>query len=78
MHKIMLDCDLIGYAYNTKHFQSDPDAPDHEKVLNKGHDPYIEAIVGAAFDDSNFDTTKCWILEWLLSLLIEAIRKQSD
>lgn len=33
MHKIMLDCDLIGYAYNTKHFQSDPDAPDKDTIL---------------------------------------------
>lgn len=70
MHNIMLKCGLIGYAYNAKHFQADSDVPDHEKVVNKGHDPYIEAIVGAVFYDSNHDTTKRWILKWLLPLLI--------
>ncbi|MFR5891606.1 MAG: hypothetical protein ACLUG4_03740 [Bacilli bacterium] len=70
MHNIMLKCGLIGYAYNAKHFQSDAGVPDHEKVVNKGHDPYIEAIVGAVFYDSNYDTTKRWILKWLLPLLI--------
>ena len=70
MHNIMLKCGLIGYAYNAKHFQSDAGIPDHEKVVTKGHDPYIEAIVGAVFYDSNYDTTKRWILKWLLPLLI--------
>ena len=51
-------------------FQSDAGVPDHEKAVNKGHDPYIEAIVGAVFYDSNYDTTKRWILKWLLPLLI--------
>lgn len=46
------------------------DVPDYEKVVNKGRDPYIEAIVGAVFYDSNYDTTKRWILKWLLPLLI--------
>lgn len=69
MHRIIIECGLIGYAYNDKHFQSDSNIPDHEKVVNKGHDPYIEAIVGAVFYDSNYDTTKRWILKWLLPLL---------
>ena len=68
MHNIMLKCGLIGYAYNAKHFQSDAGIPDHEKVVTKGHDPYIEAIVGAVFYDSNYDTPKRWILKWLLPL----------
>ena len=62
----MLKCGLIGYAYNAKHFQADSDVPDHEKIVNNGRDPYIEAIVGAVFYDSNYDTTKRWILKWLL------------
>ena len=70
MHNIMIKCGLIGYAYNAKHFQSDLNVPGHERVVNKGHDPYIEAIVGAVFYDSNYDTTKRWILKWLLPLLI--------
>lgn len=35
MHNIMLKCNLIGYTYNAKHFQSDSDVPGHEKVVNK-------------------------------------------
>ena len=70
MHSIMLKYNLIEYAYNSKHFQSDLDVPEHEKVVNKRHNPYIEAIVGSVFYDSNYDTTKCWILKWLLPLLI--------
>lgn len=69
MHRIMIEYGLIGYAYNDKHFQADSNIPDHEKVVNKGHDPYIEAMVGAVFYDSNYDTTKRWILKWLLPLL---------
>lgn len=69
MHRIMIDYGLIGYAYNDKHFQSDDNIPEHEKVVNKEHDPYIEAMVGAVFYDSNYDTIKRWILKWLLPLL---------
>ena len=65
----MIEYGLIGYAYNDKHFQADSNIQDHEKVVNKGHDPYIEAMVGAVFYDSNYDTTKRWILKWLLPLL---------
>lgn len=72
MHKTMIECGLICYAYNDKHFRSDLNIPDHEKVVDKGHDPYIEAIVGAVFYDSNYDTTKRWILEWLLPLLAQS------
>lgn len=69
MHKIMIEHGLIGYAYNDKHFQADSNIPEHEKVVNKEHDPYIEAMIGAVFYDSNYDTTKRWILKWLLPLL---------
>lgn len=71
MHRIMIEYGLIGYAYNDKHFQADSNIPDHEKVVNKGHDPYIEAMVGAVFYDSNYDTTKRWILKRLLPLLAQ-------
>ena len=40
-----------------------------KKVVCKEHDPYLEAIVGAVYYDSNYDTTKRWILKWLLTLL---------
>ena len=69
MHKLMLGEGLINYAYNDLHFYKDSNIPDHEKVVCKEHDPYVEAIVGAVFYDSNYDTTKRWIYKWLLPLL---------
>ena len=69
MHRLMLEEGLINYSYNDLHFYKDSNIPEHEKVVCKEHDPYIEAIVGAVYYDSNFDTTKRWILKWLLPLL---------
>ena len=69
MHKLMLGEGLIAYSYNDLHFYKDPNIPDHEKVVCKEHDPYVEAIVGAVYYDSNYDTTRRWILKWLLPLL---------
>ncbi len=66
MHKLMLGERLIAYSYNDLHFYKDPNILDHEKVSCKEHDPYVEAIVGAVYYDSNYDT---WILKWLLPLL---------
>ncbi len=66
--KIMTDQKLIEYAYNNEYFQSD-NPPKHKQVVNKKHDPYIEAIVGAVYYDAGFDKTKKWIIEWLLPLL---------
>lgn len=64
----MTDQKLIEYAYNNEYFQSD-NPPKHKQVVNKKHDPYIEAIVGAVYYDASFDKTKKWIIEWLLPLL---------
>ena len=72
LHKIMIEYKLIDCAYNDKHFHSDSNIPDHEKVVDNEHDPYIEAIVGAVFYDSNYDATKEWILDWLLPRLENA------
>ena len=69
MHRMMLSEGLIDFSYNELHFYKDPQIPDHEKVVCKEHDPYVEAIVGAVYYDSNYDTTRGWILEWLLPLL---------
>lgn len=69
MHKLMLGEGLIDYSYNDLHFYKDSNIPDNEKVVCKEHDPYVEAIVGAVFYDSNYDTTKRWIYKWLLPLL---------
>jgi dsRNA-specific ribonuclease len=69
MHRMMLCEGLIDYSYNELHFYKDPNIPEHEKVVCKEHDPYVEAIVGAVYYDSNYDTTRRWILKWLLPLL---------
>ena len=70
MHDVMIKEGLIDYSYNDLHFFKDPNIPDYEQVVHKAHDPYIEAMVGAVYYDSgNYDTTKRWILKWLLPLL---------
>lgn len=71
MHKIMLVKGWIDYSYNDLHFYKDANIPDHEKVVCKKHDPYIEAIVGDIFYDSNYETTRNWIIEYLFPLLYE-------
>ena len=68
MHELMLGEGWINYSYNDLHFTKD-NPPQHERVVSKGHDPYVEAIVGAVFYDSNYDTAKRWILKFLLPLL---------
>ena len=65
MHKVMLKEGWIQYSYNELHFTKD-NAPQHEMVVSKKHCPYIEAIVGAIYYDSNYDTTKRWILKFLI------------
>lgn len=69
LHNIMDDEKLIDYAFNEKHFYKDKGIPDNEKVVNNNHDQYIEAIVAAIYYDSNYDTVKEWISEWLFPLL---------
>ncbi len=69
MHQMMLQEGLIDYSYNDLHFYKDSNIPDHEKVVCKEHDPYVEAIIGAVYYDSNYDTTRRWILKWLLPTL---------
>lgn len=65
LHNLVISEGIINYAYNDIHFYSDDNIADHEQVVSKGHDPYIEAIVGAIYYDSNFETAKKWILSWL-------------
>lgn len=70
MYKMMVGEGLIDYSYNDLHFYKDPDIPDHEKVVCKKHDPYVEAIVAAVYYDSNnYEITRSWICRWLLPLL---------
>lgn len=68
LYDIAKDLQIINYAYNENYFYKD-NPPDHEKVSNSLHSPYIEAIICAIYYDSNFETCKKWILTWLLPLL---------
>lgn len=69
MHQMMLQEGLIDYSYK------DSNIPDHEKVVCKEHNPYVEAIIGAVYYDSNYDTTRRWILKWLLPTLEKTVKK---
>lgn len=69
MHKLMLGEDWIRYSYNDEYFAMD-NPPQHKKVVSGKHDPYIEAIVAAIYYDSgSYDTTKRWVLNFLIPML---------
>ena len=69
-HDIITKENLIAYACNDKHFYTD-DAPQHEKVCCKKHDPYIEAITAAIYLDckQKISTMRKWFKTWLLPKL---------
>lgn len=71
LHNIAIDLNLIDHAYNNLHFYSNLNIPKNEKVTCSKHDPYIEAIIAAIYYDSNYETVKKWIKEWLLPKLIK-------
>ena len=67
-HKIMIDEDLISYSYHDKYFHMD-NPPDHEKVVTKKHDPYIEAVAAAIYKDGGWEAVTTWFKNWLLPRL---------
>ena len=71
LHSIDCGEGIINYAFNEKHFHNDLNVPEQEKVVSKGHDAYIEAIVGGIYYDSNFEITKQWIYDYLYPLLVK-------
>ena len=73
-HRIMTEEKLILYSYHDKHFNMD-NPPDHEKVVSKKHDPYIEAIAAAIYMDGGWDAVTTWFKEWLLPRFV---RYQND
>ena len=68
-HRIMTEEKLISYSYHDKHFTMD-NPPNHEKVVAKKHDPYIEAIAAAIYKDGGWDAVTTWFKEWLLPRLV--------
>ena len=67
-HTIITEEKLISYSYHDKHFHMD-NPPDHEKVLTKKHDPYIEAIAAAIYTDGGWKAVTKWFNDWLLPRL---------
>ena len=66
-HTIMTEEKLILYSYHDKSFAME--APNHEKVVDKEHDPYIEAIAAAIYLDGGWETVTEWFENWLLPRL---------
>ena len=64
LHKLTNDKGFIQYAYNEYHFYHDN--PKDNKVVNKHHDAYIEAIIGAIYYDASYKAVKVWIKDHIL------------
>ena len=58
---------FLNYAYNEYHFAKDKNIPKHELVSSKGHDAYVEAIIGAIYYDASYKAAKKWIEDHLLN-----------
>ena len=69
LHNVVMKTGIINYAYNDKHFYNDKNIPDNEKVVSKGHDSYLEAIVGAIYYDGGYNSLKKWFLGFLYECL---------
>ena len=67
-HRIMTEEKLILYSYHDKYF-SKGNPPQNEKVVTKEHDPYIEAIAAAIYNDGGWEAVTIWFENWLLPLL---------
>ena len=50
------------YAYNEKYFYAE--SPMHDKVSNKKHNQYIEAIIGAIYKDKGIEYCRTWIMSF--------------
>ena len=69
-HKVTLKTGIWKYAYNNEYFAKD-NPPDHKKLPNSAHDPYIERIAAAIYFQSGFEELKKWALKWLLPKIID-------
>lgn len=67
-HTIVKDTHISAYAYNDEYFPED-NPPEHKKVRDEKHDPYIEAIAAAIFLDGEWDAVGKWFESWLLPRL---------
>ena len=78
LNKIEKKNQILDYAYNEKHFHNDPNIPDHERVSDKEHSPYLEAIIGAIYYDSGYTKAKKWIKTWLIPKIKDHSQDFSD
>lgn len=67
LFRVINDLGWIKYAYNEKFFYEE--SPLENRVSNPSHSPYIEAIIGAIYYDSNMDTVRRWIGRILMPIL---------
>ena len=64
-HKVTLKTGIWKYAYNDEYFVNN-NSPDHKKLPNSAHDPYIERMAAAIYLQSGFEELKEWAFNWLL------------
>ena len=64
LHRLTNDKGIIEYAYNEYHFYYEN--PKDNKVVNKEHDAYIEAIIAAIYYDASYKAVKVWIKDHIL------------
>lgn len=64
-HKVTLATGIWKYAYNDEYFAKD-NPPNHKKLPNSAHDPYIERIAAAIYLQSCFEELEEWAPGWLL------------
>ncbi len=67
LFRVINDLGWIKYAYNERFFYEE--SPLENRVSNPNHSPYIEAIIGAIYYDSNMDTVRRWIGRILMPIL---------
>ena len=54
---------IYEFAHNDKYFYGE--SPKEDKVSNKKHNSYIEAIIGAIYKDKGIEYTKEWVIDFL-------------
>lgn len=69
LYKIIVGEGWINYAYNKTHFREENDNYKNDKVSDKKHSQYLEAITASIYYDGGFNAVKKWFNNTLLELL---------
>ena len=59
---------------NSYFFDNINNPPNHEKVVNRKNDPYLEAIAAAIYLDGGWGEIFSWFQKWLLPKLERGIK----